>query len=149
MQIRVCVMSSAVASRRARRLLLAEDDADLRRLIARSLQKDGAEVVEIADGTDLRTWAELIARGSHGEFFDAIISDIQMPHTTALDVLGDVPQLLRRAPVILVTAFGTEDVCDKAYDLGAAAIVRKPVDPGDLCALVRSVVRAADEPRIL
>jgi len=149
MQTFVGMSDRAIRPRRTRRFLVAEDDADMRRLITHSLQQDGAEVVEISDGTDLRTWAELIADGSHREFFDAIISDIQMPHTTALDILGDVPALLRSAPVILVTAFGTTDVCDRAYDLGAAAIMRKPLHPGDLRALVRSVVRAADGPYLI
>ena len=125
-----------------RRYLVAEDDPALRRLLVTQLRQDGAEVVEASGGADLLDWAERAARSPDREIFDAIVSDIQMPVLTALDVLRKVPAVARCTPVILITAFGEQLVCDEAYHLGAAAVLRKPLHLGDVHAIVRGVSRS-------
>ena len=127
------------ASRR-RRFLVAEDDPEMRALIVYVLRQDGADVLEAKGGSELLEWAELTARTSRRDLFDAIISDIQMPDLTALDVLSKVPRMAVHTPVILVTAFGDKETRLKAYDLGAAMVLRKPLDLDDLRALVRGTV---------
>ena len=74
--------------------------------------------------------------------FDAIVSDIQMPDLTALDVMRRVTAVSRRAPVILITAFGDTSVREEAYALGAMAVLQKPVVLEDLHAIVRAVSRS-------
>jgi CheY-like chemotaxis protein len=128
-------------ARKGRRYLVAEDDAPLRRLLATMLRQGGAEVVEATDGADLLSWIEQAARSSDREVFDAIVSDIQMPKLTALDVLRTFPGVSRRAPVILITAFGEKQVREEAYDLGAVAVLQKPLHLGDVHAIVRAVSR--------
>jgi CheY-like chemotaxis protein len=126
--------------REVRRYLVAEDDAPLRRLIVAKLRQDGAEVVEAIGGADLLEWAERAARSPDRDF-DAIVTDIQMPELTALDVLRKVPAVSRRVPVILVTAFAEKGVREEAYDLGAAAVLPKPLHLDDVYAIVRAVSR--------
>jgi DNA-binding response OmpR family regulator len=113
----------------------------MRDLIVAALRQDGAEIVEATGGVDLLEWAELVACSPDRHVFDAIISDIQMPDLTALDVLRKVPGVTRSSPVILITAFGDKMVSDDAYNLGARVLLRKPLQIGDLRAVVRSVVR--------
>jgi two-component system OmpR family response regulator len=128
-------------TRQGRRYLVAEDDPALRRLLVTQLRQDGAEVVEATGGADLLDWAERAVRSPDREVFDAIVSDIQMPDLTALDVLRKVPAVARSTPVILITAFGEQLVRDEAYDLGAAAVLRKPLHLADVHAIVRGVSR--------
>jgi CheY-like chemotaxis protein len=128
-------------TRKGRRYLVAEDDPALRRLLVTQLREDGAEVVEAVGGADLLDWAERAARSADREVFDAIVSDIQMPDLTALDVLRKVPAVARCTPVILITAFGEQPVRDEAYHLGAAAVLQKPLHLGDVHAIVRAVSR--------
>jgi two-component system, OmpR family, response regulator len=124
-----------------RRFLVADDDPDARALVVHALRADGAHVVEASGGLELLEWGELVAWGQKRERFDAIVSDILMPDCSALDVLARIPTLAHKAPVILMTAFNDELTRTKAYDLGAALVLNKPLHPTDLLALVRAVVR--------
>jgi CheY-like chemotaxis protein len=121
------------------KFLVADDDPQVRALIAYVLRRDGADVVETGRGVELLEWAELAAWTSKRDVFDGIFSDIQMPDVTALDVLRKVPSIPRITPVVLVTAFGDEETRRTAYALGAEMVLSKPVNPDDLRALARSL----------
>jgi CheY-like chemotaxis protein len=131
------------AAPRRRRVLVVEDDAEMRGLLAAVLKKDGADVVEGNDGEELLHWAERVGSQPRRQVFDAIVSDIQMPDLTALDVLRRVPRMSRSAPLILITAFGDKRTSEEAYQLGAEMVLRKPVHLEDFRAIMRSVVRCA------
>jgi CheY-like chemotaxis protein len=127
-------------------LLVAEDDPDMRHLIATILQKDGYEVVEAANGVDLLSWIQLTYRNSTRSPFDAIVSDINMPDLSATEVLEALRCQPTRSPVILITAFGDPETRQAAYDLGVHMVVDKPFDPNWLRAAVRSAI-SQNEPR--
>jgi DNA-binding response OmpR family regulator len=136
--------SSDAAGRRTARtpkFLIAEDDPEMRALIVYALGRDGAEIVETDRGVHLLRWVERAACAPDRDLFDAIISDVQMPDCTALDVLSKVPSVPRNTPVVLVTAFGDEETRRAAYALGAEMVLDKPVHPDDLRALARSLAR--------
>lgn len=135
--------TSGTHDRKRRRLLVAEDDAEMRHMIAGALEADGADVVEADGGEELLHWAQRVGAGPSRHVFDAIISDIQMPDLTAFDVLDRVPLAPRNTPVILITGTHDRTVSDEGYRLGAELVLRKPVDLDDLRAIVRSVVRFA------
>src|SRR3954468_9054175 len=83
------------------RLLLAEDDFELRELLACVLRADGHEVVEACDGNEL--WA-LLSGESAGECptpFALVVSDVRMPGLSAFDVLVRLQRALSATPVIL------------------------------------------------
>src|SRR5690606_182527 len=85
-------------------VLLAEDDADLRALIALKLAEAGFEVTEAGDGTALldRLADSIDVEGSLSRF-DAIVSDICMPGYTAIDILAGIRRYLPDTPVVLIT----------------------------------------------
>ena len=120
-----------------RRFLVADDDPDMLAMIATVLRETGAQVVEAHSGTDLLQLATDTGENAEEAHFDAIFSDIQMPDLTVIDVMERLPVLTRRTPVILFTAVHDRTVRDRAYDLGAQAIINKPLDPMDLIALAR------------
>jgi DNA-binding response OmpR family regulator len=122
------------------RLLLAEDDLEMRRLLAGALRQDGYEVVEVGDGVDLL--GEVAATSNadaESAAFDIIVSDIRIPLLTGLDVLAILRIANRKTPVILITAFGDDETHAEAHELGAAAVFDKPLD----LARLREAVRAA------
>jgi CheY-like chemotaxis protein len=109
------------------RILLAEDDPELRALVALALQQDGFEVVEVEDGSALLDrLAEAALSENDADAFDLLVSDIRMPGYTALEVLIGMRQQLTRTPVMLVTAFGDAKLHDRALRLGAAVVLNKP-----------------------
>lgn len=114
------------------RLLLAEDDFELRELLACVLRADGHEVVEARDGNEL--WA-LLSRATDTEGdprFSLVVSDVRMPGLTAFDVLSQLQRALTETPVILITAFGDQTTHLRALRLGASRVFDKPFDCDEL-----------------
>ncbi|PKN51015.1 MAG: response regulator [Deltaproteobacteria bacterium HGW-Deltaproteobacteria-13] len=120
-------------------ILLAEDNHDMRTLLAMSLRKNGYEVTEFADGhlmLDFYFSADSIQKEAA---FDLIISDIRMPFLTGVEILEGLHGCEGFPPMILITAFGDEETHKQAYMLGAAAILDKPFDIDELIAKVQEI----------
>jgi DNA-binding NtrC family response regulator len=132
-------VTSRVLGRRLR-ILLAEDDSEMRRLLSAILRRDNCEVIEAQSGTHL---SELIAReglmAPSDARLDLIISDIRMPGRSGLEVLAGLRRTDQTTPVILITAFGDRDTHADAHRLGALAVFNKPFDLDDLRTLVVSL----------
>ena len=122
------------------RILLAEDDNDMRKLMAWLFRKQGYEVIECADGIQLLDYLRSVSFPEETEVFNIIISDIRMPGFTGLEVLKSMHKYEAFPPVVLITAFGDENTHEQAYQLGAAAIFDKPFDMNDLLAKVQEIV---------
>lgn len=122
------------------RILLAEDDYELRRLIATNLRRMGCDVVEACDGAELieRVGASLRCDMLLG--FDLVISDVRMPGWSGLEILEGMRSVGCRTPVILITAFGDDDIHRAAGHAGAVAVFDKPFDIADLDAAVMGLL---------
>jgi DNA-binding response OmpR family regulator len=125
---------------RVMRVLLAEDDHEMRRLLASTLRREHCDVIEAGNGLQL---AELIAlersAENTGPGLDLIISDVRMPGRSGLEVLTVLRRNDKETPVILITAFGEPDTHAEAYRLGALAVFNKPFDIDDLRMMVASL----------
>lgn len=121
------------------RILLAEDDAEMRALVSGDLRRAGYSVVECADGAALLDRLDSACR-TQGLGVDLVVSDVRMPELTGLEVL----ERLRRAdpftPYIVVTAFGTSETRRAAARLGAIAVLDKPFEIKDLLRLVEGAI---------
>jgi two-component system response regulator (stage 0 sporulation protein F) len=128
-------------SKPAVRVFLAEDDVELRRLIAAALRRDGHFVLEATDGVGLLLE---LGHAYWGDLPDptptVVISDLRMPGHDGLSVLDRLRQHAWCPPFILITGFGDPDVHEQAARLGARAVFDKPFD---LDALRAAVVRLA------
>ncbi|MFC1610080.1 response regulator [Myxococcota bacterium] len=121
-------------------ILLAEDNADMRHVLARALRTQGYEVLEVKDGKEL---LDRIATGVLINGYvepDLVISDIRMPGWTGLEVLGGLRTSDWAMPVILITAFGDEATHAEAKRLGAALVLDKPFDVDDLLTAVGDIL---------
>jgi DNA-binding response OmpR family regulator len=128
------------ALKKAPRLLLAEDDFDMRTLLAWSFRRIGYEVVECPDGVRLLDFLFSTDSPADPGDFDLIVSDIRMPGVTGLEVLEGIRESKGFPPMILITAFGDRETHEKARRLGAAAILDKPFEIEDLLARAREIV---------
>lgn len=111
------------------KVLLAEDDSGMRKLMALVLRRSGFDVDEAADGHDLKEKIKPLLSGGKGkDGADIIVTDIYMPGPNALEILT----LLRKAgvgvPVVMITAFGDYETHEAATRLGATAVFDKPFD---------------------
>jgi DNA-binding response OmpR family regulator len=123
------------------RLLVAEDDSALREMMVALFKADGHDVVEAANGLDLLDTLEVSLdpeTGSGG--FDLVISDIRMPELSGLKALARFGHGPNTPPVILITAFGDEEVRREAIHLGVIAVVDKPFDFDELRSFVNGLL---------
>jgi two-component system, response regulator, stage 0 sporulation protein F len=127
--------------REGSRILIAEDDPELRSLLSMVLTEDGHLVDEVADG---RQFVDVLAclydDGIPVDIYGLIISDIRMPGFSGLDVLSALRCLRSHVPVIIITAFGDETTRRLALGLGALAVLEKPFDLDELRAAVVNVL---------
>jgi CheY-like chemotaxis protein len=126
--------------RRIPRILVAEDDIEMRRLLAWQLRRSGFEVTECSDGYQLLDRVGNPISASEEHDFDLIVSDIRMPGVTGLEVLEDMHNQEWFTPMILITAFGDSQIHAQASSLGAAAIFDKPFDIENLIAKISDVL---------
>ncbi|MBI4226966.1 MAG: response regulator [Candidatus Omnitrophica bacterium] len=118
------------------RIVIADDEADIRDVLRITLEHEGFEVEEAANGAD--ALALIRRRSPH-----VVILDSKMPEMTGEEVCRTLKKdiLLRHLPVLLVTAKG--ETADKVKGLGAGAddYIVKPFEPAELVARVRMVLR--------
>ncbi len=124
------VLSSAAT---AMRLLVVEDEADLRAGLEQALREEGYAVDGAADGEDglykAETWD-----------YDAIVLDVMLPKLDGWQILARLRKL-KKIPVLLLTA--RDGVRDRVrgLDLGADDYLAKPFDLAELLARVRALIR--------
>lgn len=115
------------------RVLIIDDDAAIRALIADYLSSHGIDVATGSGTADLYALLKL-------ERFDAIILDVMMAGEDGLTALGKLP-ITDRPPVILISVLGNEVDRIVGIELGADDYLAKPFNPRELLARVRAVAR--------
>ncbi len=116
------------------RLLIVEDEFDLRDLLRIVLTRAGYEVTEASDGLQA---LELCATSS----FDGIILDVAMPKLDGFGFLEQRPASVRDVPVLVLTARHVGETAQRALALGARDYVTKPFDAQALLKRVRKAFR--------
>jgi CheY-like chemotaxis protein len=124
----------------ALRVLVADDDAYLRRGVADLIEHLGHVVVEVGDGAALaRALHDAAARGRP---FDLLFSDVRMPGTCVFEVL----QATRAEGVVpctvLLTGYPEDAVFYRAYRCGCLSVLTKPFDASELRGIVSLAARA-------
>ena len=116
------------------RLLIAEDDNDIRRALIALLQKNNYTVDETDNGTDAYTFASRVQ-------YDGIILDIMMPGMDGLEVIGKLRSEKNNVPILLLTAKSEVEDRVKGLDAGADDYLPKPFSVSELLARVRAMLR--------
>ena len=124
------------------RVLVVDDEPDSRRLVQRMLE-DRDATATIAGSV-----AEAVDQFQAHARFDVIVSDIGMPDRDGYDLIRTVRGLPGdrggRTPAIALTAYAHSDDRARAMLAGFDVHVAKPVNPGELCAVVARLARRAD-----
>jgi len=123
------------------RILVVEDDADIREMLSFSLAKEGMAVALAPD-------AESAFAAMASALPDCVVLDVMLPGIDGLEALRRMKAdpALRRVPVLLATARGEESDIVAGLELGADDYVVKPFSPKVLAARIRSALRRAAGP---
>jgi DNA-binding response OmpR family regulator len=118
----------------APRVLLVEDDRDIRELMQAGLENDGLAVTAVADGEHALAWAT-----AHRPA--VVVLDLRLPGMAGEEVAGRLRAVLGAAlPVLVVTAVA--DPQERTKRAGGLLYLRKPFQIADLVAAVRAVLSA-------
>lgn len=117
-------------------ILVVEDDAAQRELLAEYLQGYGHSVEIARDGAE---GSEMFGRGT----YDLVITDRAMPRLNGIELTREVKQDAPGMSVILLTGFGATLGKAEADEAGVDIILPKPIDPEGLQEAVRTVMKSA------
>jgi len=109
-------------------ILIVDDSSTMRKIISRSLRQAGLAVdniYEAGDGIE-----GLNALGSNS--VDLILSDINMPNMDGLEFVKQARAQGCKAPIMMITTEGGEDIIGEAINSGATGSIRKPFTPEQL-----------------
>ena len=103
-----------------KKLLIVEDEQDIRELYAEILRDEGYEVTEAWDG-------EVGLKTALSGRFDIILLDVMLPKVDGLRILKEIKKKpeLSKIPIVLLTNLGADAVIKEAFTLGAEAYVIK------------------------
>ncbi|WP_413288966.1 response regulator [Bdellovibrio sp. HCB337] len=121
-----------------KKILLVEDDDAFRSALQSTLSKKLYEVIEAPNGKIAR---ELLATTT----VDLVISDIQMPHCSGVDLLEWIKKN-KPVPVILMTGFSHILETQRAHDLGAEEFLAKPFKEEELLANIEKLIGKEEQP---
>lgn len=121
-------------------VLVVEDDYMLLKIIAMILKRQGYEVYQARNG--LEATEALRERD-----YDLVLTDIILPYTTGLELLGMMrnSRRHRRTPVVIVSAITNEDTLLEGFRLGADDYLKKPFAPGELVFRINRLLTAQRE----
>lgn len=137
--------SAASTSCSAPLLVLAEDDDELRALLAGALRHAGYNVTELNNGSQLLRTLVTTNLSAGPSDIALVISDIRMPGVSGLDALAGINWANWTIPVVLMTAFGDRETHAAAKQLGAVAVIDKPFELDELLELVARLLPSDDK----
>lgn len=124
------------------RILIVEDDADMRELLEEILSDAGFETVPAANGRFALAHVE-----SKQEQIDLVVTDVQMPELKGDELLAKIRQTRSDAPVIIITAFGSVENAVEMIKKGAFSYLTKPFATKDLLEVVRAALAQTEAAR--
>ena len=117
-------------------ILVAEDDAEMRRTICAALVKNGFKVDSAADGEEALS---LLGR----EYFDLMICDILMPKLNGYELTYILRSEKNSIPILMITALATFADMQRGFSAGADDYMKKPLDINELLLRVEALLRRA------
>lgn len=113
------------------KILLIEDEENIRKIIAYDLSKAGYDIVEANDGSQALQLADK-------EEFDVLIIDWMLPHVAGIDIVKKLREQGKSSIMIMLTARDDESDILKAFEIGVDDYITKPFSPRELLARVNA-----------
>ncbi|HEY8269298.1 MAG TPA: sigma-54 dependent transcriptional regulator [Pseudobdellovibrionaceae bacterium] len=117
------------------RILVVDDEESIREFLEIMLKKEGYEITLAEDGQKAK---DLLAKKS----FDMIISDLQMPHVTGIELLKHVKETAPEIVFMMITAFGTTETAVEAMKMGAYDYITKPFKIDEVRLNIQNALRS-------
>lgn len=125
------------------KILIVEDDADMRELLEEILTEADFETISAANGRFARAHIE-----NEQEQIDLVVTDVQMPELKGNELLKEVRERRSETPVIVITAFGSVENAVEMVKLGAFSYLTKPFATKDLIKAVGAALKESEAARL-
>lgn len=118
------------------KVLVAEDDRELRRLFAHVLIKNGYRVKEVSNGREALDAID-------GDYYDLIISDIMMPEIDGYELVRSLRDAGNTVPILMITAKDAFDDMRRGFLSGTDDYMVKPINVNEMILRVQALLRRA------
>lgn len=118
-------------------ILIVEDSSFQRKVIKKALRSLGSEFIEAGNGADALALAT-------GENPDCVTLDLGLPDMSGFDLLAALRDSGVTAPVVVLSADIQTSSRARCLELGARAVLQKPVNDQQLCAVVSDLLHSGD-----
>lgn len=120
-------ISRPAVKKTPRRVLVVDDEPLIRWSVTETLAGLGLHVEQAHDAV-----SALRAITARMDGFDVIVLDLRLPDMQDLSLLATIRQILPEASIVLMTAFGSDQIIERAIALGARSVLHKPFELGTL-----------------
>jgi DNA-binding response OmpR family regulator len=120
-------------------ILIADDDASVRKALGRVLEEEGYQIIVAADGR------EVLERFESGPV-DLLVLDIGLPVKNGWNTFERITRRAPALPIIIIT--GKANPCDLAVAAGFGAVMEKPLDVGQLLQTMQALLEESQEARL-
>ncbi len=117
------------------KVLVVDDEKLIRWSLSQAMAELGCEVIEAEDGLAA---LDLVAQESP----DVVLLDLRLPGLGGMDVLRNIRARYPGCAVVIISAFGSPEVCTEALEIGAVEFVRKPFQADEIKGLVGRLAEA-------
>ena len=119
-----------------RTILVADDEASIRKVLAATLRKEGYEVLTAADGA-------VALEVMDTNRVDVLLTDLRMPEVDGMELLNRALEAHPGLPVVILTAHGTVETAKTAMKRGAFDYLQKPFDRDELRVIISKAAATA------
>src|SRR5690554_4127950 len=109
-------------------ILVVDDSATMRMIVIKSLRQAGFESVTVVEAGGAKEALQKLAAGG----IDLMLSDVNMPEITGIELVKVVTQKMPNLPIIMVTTESSPEMRKQMTDAGAKGIITKPFPPEEL-----------------
>ena len=124
------------------RVLLIDDDAEVRRIVHLALTKDGYDVVEATDGAEA---IEAIRTGDNPLLTDVIICDVRMPQVNGIEAVAFFREQFPSVPIIVLTGYPDTNLATSFLKQGVMEYLVKPIEKEKLIATVNAMQHRSEK----
>jgi len=124
-------------------ILLVDDSATIRKVLAKTLDLAGVEVNELHEAENGRQALDVI----EGNWIDLVLADINMPEMNGVEMVERMSEdgLMQTVPVVIVSTEGSKTRLEELRAKGVRACVRKPFTPESIKEIVENILGESDE----
>ena len=127
------------------RVLVVDDEADVRKVVRMTLEKSGYDVIEAEDGEQA---IQEINKGENPLLLDCIISDIRMPKINGVEAINYFKQNYPHVPLIVLTGFPDTEMATGFMKQGIVDYLVKPVEKQKLTTAVAKAMEQREINRL-